>query len=122
MRVPTDGELAILKVLWRIQAGTVRQVHDAIDNPTAYTTTLKLLQIMHDKGLVERDTSKRSHVYRPRLAEADAQRSLLSELTAKAFDGSASALVMRALSSAPTSPDELAAIRAMLDDLDEGDA
>ncbi|MEZ4444181.1 MAG: BlaI/MecI/CopY family transcriptional regulator [Polyangiaceae bacterium] len=120
IRIPTDGELAILKVLWRDGPATVRQIHDGLEQATAYTTTLKILQIMHDKGLVTRDTSERSHVYAAAVAEEETQGSLLRSLADRAFDGSASAMVMRALSSEKTSKKELAQIRALLDELEEG--
>src|ERR671910_3306550 len=88
---PTDAELPILRVLWARGAATVREVHDSLSaaRPTAYTTTLKLLQIMTEKGLVERDERDRSHVYRARSGEEQTQRQLLHDLLDRVFDGSA---------------------------------
>ncbi len=114
--MPTDAELAILKVLWAHGPSTVRAVHEALKASSAYTTTLKMLQIMHDKGLVERDTSKRSHVYQPALSEEVAQRSLVTDLLDRVFEGSVARLTMRALSLERASPAELAELRALLDE------
>jgi BlaI family transcriptional regulator, penicillinase repressor len=114
---PTDGELPILRVLWARGAATVREVHESISaaRPTAYTTTLKLLQIMTEKGLVERDERERSHVYRARIGEEQTQRQLLHDLLDRAFDGSAAKLVVQALSTRRAAPEELAQIREILD-------
>jgi BlaI family transcriptional regulator, penicillinase repressor len=119
---PTDAELAILRVLWRRGPSTVRQVHEAIgaSQPTGYTTTLKLLQIMAAKGLVDRDESQRSHVYRARLGEDETQKQLVSDLMERAFGGSAQRLVMQALASKRSSPGELEAIRRLIDELEGG--
>ena len=115
---PTDAELGILRVLWARGPSTVRQVHEALvqARPTAYTTTLKLLQIMAEKGLVQRDESDRSHVYTARLAEEQTQRQLLQDLLDRAFGGSAMKLVMQALSSRQATPEEMRQIRRMLDE------
>lgn len=115
---PTEGELAILRVLWRRGASTVKEVHEALASPTAYTTTLKLLQIMADKGLVLRDESQRAHRYRARLAEEQTEGQLVGDLLDRVFEGSSSRLVLRALSSRPASTDELAEIRRLLDRLE----
>ena len=119
---PTDAELAILRVLWERGASTVRQVHEALirERPTAYTTALKMLQIMTEKGLVRRDESDRTHVYFPRLSEGQTQRQLVRDLLDRAFGGSASKLVMQALSSRKASAEELAQIRALLDERERG--
>lgn len=116
--LPTDAELAILTVLWRRGPSTVRDVFESLrdDAGTGYTTVLKLLQIMMAKGLVKRDESQRSHVYRAAASEEQTQKRLVGDLLDRAFGGSAQALVMRALSVKPASEDELAAIRALLDD------
>src|SRR5687767_6842331 len=91
---PTDGELAILRVLWERGPSTVRQVHEALaEHATGYTTTLKLMQIMADKGLVTRDESSRTHVYASRASEEQTQSQLLRDLVDRAFGGSAAALV-----------------------------
>jgi BlaI family transcriptional regulator, penicillinase repressor len=117
--LPTDAELAILGVLWRRGPSTVREVHDALSptQGTGYTTVLKLMQLMAQKGLVMRDESQRSHVYRPVSAEAQTQRRLLGDLMDKAFSGSAAQLVMRALSVKRASKGELEQIRHLLDEL-----
>src|ERR671923_111241 len=114
---PTDAELAILRVLWERGPSTVRQVHEALgrERPTAYTTALKMLQIMTEKGLVRRDESDRSHVYQARLSEEQTQRQLVRDLLDRAFGGSASKLVMQALASRRASPDELREIRQAID-------
>jgi len=119
---PTDAELAILRVLWSRGPSTVRQVHEALsrDRETGYTTILKLMQIMTEKGLVERDESERTHVYQARLTQEQTQQQLVDNLLEKAFGGSASQLVMRALAARPASADELAEIRRLLDELEGG--
>ncbi|HEX5474589.1 MAG TPA: BlaI/MecI/CopY family transcriptional regulator [Vicinamibacterales bacterium] len=115
---PTDAELAILRVLWDRGPSTVRQVHDVLvrERPAAYTTALKLLQIMTEKGLVERDEAQRTHVYRARLSEDQTQRQLVRDLVDRAFAGSAAKLVVQALSARRASPDELREIRRLIDD------
>src|SRR5262245_9846997 len=119
---PTDAELAILRVLWSRGASKVRQVHEALsrDRETGYTTVLKLMQIMTEKGLVERDESERTHVYQARYTQEATQQRLVSDLLEKAFGGSASQLVMQALAAKPASADELAQIRRLLDELEGG--
>ena len=114
---PTEGELSILRVLWRLGPSTVREVHEVLnpDKPTAYTTTLKLLQIMADKGLVQRDESKRAHVYEAREV-ATTQAQLFDDLVERVFAGSAARLVMHALSGKRASKKELAEIRRALDE------
>lgn len=118
---PTDAELEILRVLWEQGPSTVRQVHEALAGirDTGYTTTLKLMQIMADKGLVTRDESSRTHVYEPRASQEHTQRQLLSDLVDRAFGGSAAELVMRALSTQKTSDQELREIRRLLDEARE---
>jgi predicted transcriptional regulator len=120
---PTDAELAILRTLWKRGPSTVRQVLESLnqDRETGYTTALKLLQIMTEKGLVERDETERTHVYRARLTKEQTQRQLVGDLLDKAFGGSASQLVLRALSTKPASADELAQIRRLLDELEGGE-
>lgn len=114
---PTDTELAILRVLWERGPSTVRQVHETLvrERPTAYTTALKMLQIMTEKGLVSRDESDRTHVYQARLTEEQTQRQLVGDLLDRAFGGSASKLVMQALATTRATPDELQEIRRLLD-------
>jgi BlaI family penicillinase repressor len=118
---PTPAELGILRVLWRLGPATVREVHEELceDEDTGYTTVLKFLQIMHGKGLVERDESRRAHVYTARLVQSHAQKLMTSQLVEGVFDGSMSKLVMAVLGdSGRTTPEELAEIRGMLDKLE----
>ena len=119
---PTDAELAILRVLWRRGQSTVRQVHEELPrrNATGYTTILKMLQIMTEKGLVERDESQRAHVYSAKLAEEQTLGRLVGDLLDRAFEGSSSRLVMRAREERPVSPEEMAEIRRLLDELEGG--
>ena len=114
---PTDAELAILRILWERGASTVRQVHDALsrERQAAYTTALKMLQIMTEKGLVRRDDSDRTHIYQSRLTEEQTQRQLVRDLVDRAFGGSASKLVMQALSSRRATPEELGEIRKLIE-------
>ena len=114
-RKPTDAELAILRVLWARGPSTVRQVADALGKDTGYTTALKLLQIMTEKGLVDRDERARTHVYAPAYTEDQTQRRLVSDLLARAFGGSTAKLVLQALAARKTSPEELAEIKRFLD-------
>ena len=119
---PTDAELAILNVLWAQGACTVRDVHEQLSQvrDMGYTTVLKLMQIMFDKGLVTRDDSQRSHVYKARQKEQTTQRMLVTDLLARAFGGSTEKLVMQALAAKKASKDELAEIRRLLDELEGG--
>src|SRR5215203_393474 len=114
---PTDTELAILRVLWERGASTVRQVHESLspERPTAYTTALKMLQIMTEKGLVRRDESDRTHIYQARLTEEQTQRQLVRDLVDRAFGGSATKLVMQALAARRASAEELMEIRKALE-------
>lgn len=116
---PTEAELAILQVLWRDGPSTVRHVHEqlTVSQKIGYTTVLKTLQIMTEKGLVRRDESQRAHVYTARRSEEKTQKRLLGDLLDRAYRGSAGKLVMQALSSRRASPEELAAIRRMLDEM-----
>jgi predicted transcriptional regulator len=117
---PTDGELEILRVLWSRGPSTVRQVHQELvaDKQTSYNTTLKLLQIMNEKGTVVRDETQRPQVYRPRVPEGKMQQRLVSDLLQRAFGGSARKLVA-ALTATDISPEERAEIRLLLDELEE---
>jgi predicted transcriptional regulator len=115
---PTDGELAILRVLWERGPSTVRQVHAVLVarvGPIAYTTALKLLQIMTEKGLVRRDDTDRTHVYTTRLSEEQTQRQLVRDLLDRAFGGSASKLVMQALNARRATDEELGEIRRLIE-------
>jgi BlaI family penicillinase repressor len=111
--MPTAAELAILQVLWERESATVREVHDAIGSGV-YTTTLKMLQNLHAKGLVHRDESQRSHTYQAAVSETLVQNSLVAELLEKAFRGSAVQLALRALSVKKASSQELAELRRLL--------
>jgi predicted transcriptional regulator len=119
---PTEAEMAILDVLWSEGPCTVREVHTALSARAApqvgYTSVLKLLQIMVDKGWAARETSARSHVYRAAVPRQGVQTHLVGDLVRRAFEGSTAALVVRALSDQPATPEELAQIRAMLDELE----
>jgi predicted transcriptional regulator len=114
---PTDAELAILRILWDRGPSTVRQVHEILgrERQAAYTTALKLLQIMTEKGLVERDERDRTHIYRARLSEETTQRQLVRDLVDRAFAGSSSKLVLQALASKRASAEELRDIRKAID-------
>jgi predicted transcriptional regulator len=119
---PTEAELAILHVLWRLGPSTVREVWDRI-NPaqkTGYTTVLKLLQIMFEKGLVRRDDTARSHIYEAAVSEEQTQRQVLGHLLERLFAGSAPKLVMQALAVKKASRAELAEIRKLLDEMEGG--
>ncbi len=117
---PTDAELTLLRILWSLGPSTVREVHvvHSTVRDVAYTTVLKLMQVMHDKGLVVRDTSQRSHIYTPVQSEKVVQGRLVNNLVNKAFGGDAAGLVMRALSDSPADADEIASIRSLLDQLE----
>jgi predicted transcriptional regulator len=111
---PTEAELAILRVLWARGPSTVRDVAEAMDRTGAYTTVLKLMQIMTEKGLITRDDASRAHVYEATYSEDHTQRQLVKDLLDRLFDGSASKLVMQALASKRASPEELREIRRLL--------
>jgi predicted transcriptional regulator len=122
--LPTDAELRILRVLWERGPSTVREVHDRLnaERDTGYTTVLKFLQIMLEKGLVDRDDGQRTHVYRAAVAPDETRRELVEDLADRAFGGSALRLVMQALSAKPASAEELAQVRRLLDELERGRA
>ena len=121
---PTDAELTILRALWRRHQATVREVADDLNETrrTGYTTVLKLLQIMTEKGLVTREEAGRAHVYTPSLTEEQTQGQLVRHLLDRAFDGSASRLVQRALAAAPADAEELSKIRRLLRDFERKNA
>jgi predicted transcriptional regulator len=120
LRQPTKAELELLRVLWDRGPSTVREIHEALsgEKETGYTTTLKILQRMTDKGLVRRDASQRSHVYEAALQAEQTQRQLVRDLLHHAFGGSPGKLVVQALSEENASAEELAEIRRMLDELE----
>lgn len=114
---PTESELEILQILWQKGSATVREVHDVLEKQkdVGYTTTLKLMQIMVEKGILDRDTTQRIHVYKPLIPQSSVETNLISKLRQKIFSGSASRLVIGALSSKPVSEQELEEIREFLD-------
>jgi predicted transcriptional regulator len=119
---PTDGELEILRVLWREGPSTVRDVHSTLSKTkpgTGYTTVLKLMQIMAEKDLVIRDEKNKAHVYAPRIREDQTQRQLVGDLVDRVFGGSAARMVMQALATKKANPEELAEIRHMLDEFEQ---
>ena len=118
---PTDSELAILQILWDKGEASVKEVHDVLngdrEDSKAYTTTLKMLQIMTEKGFVVREASGRKHIYRPALPQKATQKQLLRDLMLSAFSGSASAMVMQALGTSRPSEEELEQIKALIEEM-----
>jgi BlaI family penicillinase repressor len=116
---PTESELEILQTLWIRGLATVREVHEdlAQTKDVGYTTTLKLMQIMHEKGLVKRDDSMRTHVYQAAVNKEKTQKHLLSKMIDSLFGGSSTQLVIQALGENKASPEELEKIQALLDNL-----
>lgn len=116
MNKPTKSELEILDILWEREAATVKEVHEIINSrkPTAYTTVLKTLQIMDEKGSVERDKAAKAHVYRAKNSPEHTQKNLVSDLLEKAFRGSALKLVQHVLEAKPASAEELKEIRKLI--------
>ena len=122
---PTETELDILRVLWDRGPSTVREVHAALygDDGAGYTTALKLMQIMHAKGLVERDDSQRAHIYRAAVSKQRTQKRYVAEIVDRLFNGSPSQLALHALGSQPgASREELKEIRALLKNIDTGES
>lgn len=119
---PTDAELEVLQVLWQDGPATVRQVNEklAATRDVGYTTTLKIMQIMAEKGLVERDTAQRIHIYKAATAEEETQRRLLGRFVDAAFRGSAMKLVMQALGNHEASEDELSEIKQLIERIENG--
>lgn len=117
---PTDAELSILRVLWEAGPRSVREIQHLMNEnrPTGYTTVLKMLQIMTEKGLVVRDESVRPQIYRPRLSRVQTQRRLLTDLLQRAFGGSVREMILQALATRKSSPEELANIEELLDRLE----
>ena len=116
---PTDGELEVLRILWANGPSTVKQIHEQVnkDRPTVYTTTLKVMQVMHEKGLLVRDASKYRHIYKPAVPEEKAQKQLVLDFLERAFSGSTEKLMMQLLSAKKVSTKERAKIRKMLDEI-----
>ncbi|PQO35143.1 BlaI/MecI/CopY family transcriptional regulator [Blastopirellula marina] len=115
---PTESELEILQVLWTDGPATVRQVHERLQRPVGYTTVLKLLQIMAEKGLVTRDESERSHVYAAKHKREATQKKMVQDLLDRCFSGAADQLILQALSAKKLSAAELAEIRTMIDEFE----
>ena len=113
--LPTSAEIDILSALWRLGPATVREVHDALEKDCGYTTTLKQMQLMTEKGLLVRSERFRSHVYEPAVPQEEMQQRIAGDLLQRVFGGSARSLVMGALGSQATSREELAEIRKMID-------
>lgn len=115
---PTEGEMEILQVLWQKGLATVREVHEALNKKdSGYTTTLKLMQIMHEKGLVERDTNQKTHIYKAIVSKDKTEKQIVSKMIDNVFNGSAARLVMQALGNHSASADELDEIKKYLDGL-----
>jgi BlaI family penicillinase repressor len=115
---PTDAELRILQALWARGPSTVRQVNEELGSDAGYTTTLKLLQIMTEKGLTRRDESEKTHVYCARRPATETRKQLIRDLLDRAFGGSASEMVLQALSAKSSSREELAEIRKMIEEME----
>jgi len=118
---PTESELEILQVLWQKGTCTVREVHEELakNKEAGYTTTLKLMQIMFDKGLVTRDASAKSHVYKAAFSERQAQKTAIDKIISTMFKGSAAELVMQALGNHKASAEEISAIKSYLEKFDK---
>lgn len=116
---PTRSELEILQVLWKIGPSSVRTVHEALGKATGYTSILKFLQIMTEKGLVSREEEGRAHIYKPLINQQNATGDFVKELISRMFGGSRSKLVLEALNSGETSKEELREIRTFLKNLEE---
>lgn len=115
---PTEGEMEILQVLWEKGNATVRDVHEALNKKdSGYTTTLKLMQIMHEKGMVERDTNQKTHIYKALVNRDKTEKQLVTKMIDNVFNGSAARLVMQALGNHSASTDEIEEIKKYLDSL-----
>jgi BlaI family transcriptional regulator, penicillinase repressor len=117
--LPSDAELDILAALWRQGPSTVREVHDALGKDSGYTTTLKQMQLMTEKGLLVRSERFRSHVYDAGVAKEQTQKQIAADMLKRGFEGSAKSLVLGALAAQPASRQELEEIRRILDELDK---
>jgi BlaI family penicillinase repressor len=117
--VPSDAEFGILTFLWKSGPSTVREVHEALAKDTGYTTTLKQMQVMHEKGMLKRSEGQRSHVYEPAISKEQAQARFAGELMNRVFEGSARNLVLGALTAQRASPKDLDEIRQILDRLEK---
>ena len=117
--LPSDGEVDILAALWRLGPATVRQIHEALDKGNGYTTTLKQMQLMTEKGLLTRSERFGAHVYEPAVPKEKTQSQIVANLMNRVFGGSAESLVLGALSARRTSEKEIASIRRMLDEFEK---
>ncbi len=117
---PTESEMEILQILWSRNEASVREVHEVLarSKEAGYTTTLKLMQIMYEKGLVDRDASSKTHIYRAKISRDQTEKQLVSKMISNIFNGSASRLVMQALGNRTASKQELDEIRAYLNELE----
>jgi BlaI family penicillinase repressor len=122
MKTPTDAEMKVLNLLWEQGPLTVRQVHENLttEKPLQYTTILKVMQVMTSKGLLQRDDSERSHVYRPTVEREQVQQQFAGHLLKLAFGGSMGSLLMGTLEAQPASKKELAELRRILDEYEKG--
>lgn len=115
---PSDAEFRILTVLWEHGPSTVREVHEELAKGTGYTSTLKQMQVMHEKGLLKRMDRYRSHVYEPAISKQEAQARFAGDLMRRVFEGSARSLVLGALAADRASPEDLDQVRRLLDQLE----
>jgi predicted transcriptional regulator len=122
MTKPTDSELEILQILWQKGSCTVREVNEILnqsrEGEVGYTTTLKIMQIMHEKGLIGRDESAKTHIYSAVAKEEDTQKQLLNRFMDSVFKGSAMKMVMQALGNQKTTPEELAEIKKLIEEME----
>ncbi len=120
---PTESELSILRVLWKSGPSTVRDVNTSLNlvRKVGYTNTLKMMQLMHDKGLLSRDESNRSHIYSPTIEAEDIRSNLLNHVIDTAFEGSTSSMMIHALGNYKASPEEIEAIRSLLNNIESND-
>ena len=118
--IPSDAEFGILTVLWRCGPSTVREVHQTLAKETGYTSTLKQMQVMHEKGLLRRSERYRSHVYEAAVSKEESQARMAGDLMNRAFEGSAKNLVLGALTAQRASAEDLDEIRQMLDEFEKG--
>ena len=119
---PTEAEYDILQILWESGLATVREVHEHLSKkkPSQYTTTLKLMQVMAEKGLLKRDETNRSHVYHPQVTREQAQQQIAGHILNRVFGGSARSLLLGALGAKPASKKELAELRQLIDEHERG--
>ena len=117
--IPSDAEFGILTVLWRCGPSTVREVHETLGKDTGYTSTLKQMQLMHERGLLRRSERYRSHVYEAAVTREEAQARFAGDLMHRVFEGSARNLVLGALTAQRASPEDLEAMRRMFDEFEK---